>query len=173
MSNDKTPAQTGPAGTRIRTGKDGPQRIHSAKGKRWTDEAQDIFLDALASGRTYTAAAEACGFSREGIGRRRRTDAAFAAQCDAARADGVARLDQLLIATAEDTLEGRPRNPDSPLPPMTLQDAIAVVKLYHQRADPGARRRHGAWQPRPRNLDDVRGSILTKLSAVARARGQI
>ena len=167
-----THTRTAPAGTIIRGGKDGPQVIRSGKGKRWTDAARDIFLDALASGLTYTAAAEACGFSREAIGRRR-TDAAFAAQCDAARADGVARLDQLLIATAEDALEGRPRDPLSPLPPMTVQDAIAVVKLYHSRPDPGARRRYGCWQPRPRSLDDVRASILTKLSAIARSRGQI
>jgi hypothetical protein len=170
---ENTP-RSGPAGTIVRAGgKDGPQIVRSASGKRWTDKACDIFLDALANGATYTAAAEACGFSREAIGRRRRLDPAFGAQCDGARAQGVARLDQLLIAQAEAALEGRPPAPDSPLPPMTLQDAMAVVKLYHARADTGARRRHGAWQPRPRSLDEVRGSILTKLSAIARSRGQI
>lgn len=171
---DKKAGRSGPAGTIIRHGgKDGPQIVHSATGKRWTEEAQELFLDALCNGLTYTAAAEAAGFSRTAICRRRRTDPAFAAKCDEARAHGVARLDQLLIKTAEDALEGRPRDPESPLPPMSLADAVSVVKLYHARADPGLRRRYGAWQPRPRTLDEVRGSILTKLSAIARARGQI
>jgi hypothetical protein len=175
-NNEGTPKaeRSGPPGAIVRGGgKDGPQVVRSPKGKRWTAEAQALFLGALDNGLTYTAAAQASGFSREAIGRRRRTDPAFAAQCDEARAHGVARLDQLLIKTAEDALEGRPRHPDSPLPPMTLADAIAVVKLYHARADPGLRRRYGAWQPRPRTLDEVRDSILTKLSAIARARGQI
>jgi hypothetical protein len=168
------PDRKRPAGAIIRRGgKDGPQVVRSAGGKRWTDEARDIFLDALGNGSTYTAAAEASGFSRSMICRRRRLDPVFAAQCDEARAHGVARIDQLLIKEAEDALEGRPRNPDSPLPPMTIGDAIAIVRMHHARADPGGRRRYGAWQPRPRTLDEVRNSILTKLSAIARARGQI
>jgi hypothetical protein len=169
----KTPERRGPAGSIIRGGKDGPQIVRSVGGKRWTEAAAEAFLDALSNGSTYVAAAEACGFSRETIFRRRRRDPAFAAQCDEARAHGVARIDQLLIKGAEDALEGRPPKPDSPLPPMTVADAIAIVRMHHARADPGGRRRYGAWQPRPRTLDEVRNSILTKLSAIARSRGQI
>ena len=55
---------------------------------------------------------------------------------------------------------------------MTVQDAIAIVRMHHARADPGARRRYGCWQPRPRTLAEVHASILTKLSAIARSRGQ-
>ena len=164
----------GPAGTIVRGGgKDGPHIARSDSGKRWTDEAANLVLDALANGLSYAAAAEKCGFSRETVFRRRRVDPVFAAQCDDARAHGVARLDQLLIAQAEGALEGRPPAADSPLPPMTLQEAIAVVKLYHARGRPDPRRRYGAWQPRPRTLDEVRASILTKLSAIARSRGQL
>jgi hypothetical protein len=169
----KRSARKGPRGTAIRRGgKDGPQIVESS-GARWTEEAAEIFLDSLASGFTYIAAARAAGFSKEAISRRRRLDAAFAVKCDEARAHGVARIDQLLITQAESALEGRPHNPDSPLPPMTVGDAIAIVRMHHARADPGGRRRYGAWQPRPRSLDEVRNSILTKLSAIARSRGQI
>jgi hypothetical protein len=169
----KKTRRKGPAGTAIRRGgKDGPQIVRT-KGAQWTPEAQEIFLEKLHAGYGYGAAAEAAGFTHKTIAVRRHSDPAFAAECEAARAHGVARIDQLLLDEAAASLEGRPRKAESPLPPMTVQEAILVVKLHHARAAPDARRRFGGWQPRPRTLDEVRGSILTKLSAIARSRGQI
>ncbi|HEX8580355.1 MAG TPA: hypothetical protein VF655_12285 [Allosphingosinicella sp.] len=164
-----------PAGRVLRaSGAHGPQ-IGQTSGKRWNDAAKTLFLDVLANGSTYSAAADACGFSRQTIFIHRREDPRFEAECDAARAQGVARLDQLLIAQAEAALEGRPPPDGALLPPVTLHDAIEIVKLYRQRpaAEAGGHRRRGGWQPRPRTLDEVRGSILGKLSAIARSRGQI
>ncbi|HEY7811131.1 MAG TPA: hypothetical protein VIA98_12200 [Allosphingosinicella sp.] len=163
-----------PAGRVLRaSGARGPQ-IGQTSGKRWNDAAKTLFLDVLANGSTYSAAADACGFSRQTIFIHRREDPRFEAECDAARAQGVARLDQLLIAQAEAALEGRPPPDGALLPPVTLHDAIEIVKLYRQRpaAEAGGHRRRGGWQPRPRTLDEVRGSILGKLSAIARSRGE-
>jgi hypothetical protein len=135
---------------------------------------QELFLDALATGASYAAAAAAAGFSPQAVFGRRRRNAEFEGACDAARAQGVARLDQLLIAQAE-ALEGRPPPDGALLPPMTVQQAIDVVKMYRQTpaSEKNAHRRRGGWQPRPRKLDEVRSSILAKLSAMARSRGEI
>lgn len=165
----------GPAGTVVRVGGPNGPKIVQTNGTRWNDAVKERFLDALAAGASYAAAAAAAGFSPQAVFHHRRRNAVFEAECDAARAQGVARLDQLLIAQAEAALEGR-KPPEGALqPPMTVQEAIDVVKLYRQTpaSEKNGHRRRGGWQPRPRTLDEVRGSILSKLSAMARSRGEI
>lgn len=161
----------GPAGTILRgSGKDGPQRVRSG-GKRWTDQAEEIFLDRLAAPNNATLAAEAAGVSRESIDKRARRDPGLAERMAAARAMGVGRVDELLLRAAEDFLSGKPPDPDGPFPQMTVQDAIAIQKLNRPPQTGSARR--PAWPARPRTLDEVRGSILAKLSAIARKNGLI
>jgi hypothetical protein len=159
----------GPQGTIARAcGKDGPQLVRSS-GARWTDEAEALFLDALAASNNATLAAEQSGFSREAIYRRARRDPAFAERMEAARTLGYARVDELLARAAEDFLAGRPADPASPFPPMTVDHAIAILKL-HRAAQTG----HGkvpAWPARRRSLEEVHASILRKLSAIARKHG--
>jgi hypothetical protein len=159
--------RTGPAGTCLRaSGKDGPQIVRSG-GRRWTDEAEEIFLDALAATCNVTAAAERTGFSKEAIYRRRRSDPAFAARWAEALAQGVARLDMLLVRTAEDYLEGRAPDPDSPFASMTVRDAIAILKL-HKPGTEGQPARYPGWRGRPRTMDEMRASILAKFDAIER-----
>lgn len=162
----------GPAGSIARAGgKDGPQIVQSC-GKRWTDEAEEIFLDRLGATNNATSAAAAAGFSREAIYARARRDPGFAERMAAARALGYGRVDELLATAAEDFLAGKPPDPNSPIPPMTVQDAIAILKL-HRASVTGEGGRRPAWPARPRRLDEVHDSILTKLSAIARKRGLI
>jgi hypothetical protein len=59
---------------------------------------------------------------------------------------------------------------DSPIPPMTVEQAIAVVKL-HRPAVTGQGRLAG-WRGPARPLAAVKASILTKLSAIERHRGK-
>lgn len=159
---------SGPRGTCLRAGgKDGPQLIES-RGHRWTQEAEDIFLDALASSCNYTLAAKRTGFSREAIYKRRRRDPAFAQRCQAAKAQGYARIEALLIEAAERALEGRPPDPDSPIAPMTVADAINILKLH--RASVKGEGNSPGWRARPRSLEEVSDSILRKLAAFERAR---
>ncbi|HEX8238664.1 MAG TPA: hypothetical protein VF574_02880 [Allosphingosinicella sp.] len=162
---------TGPAGAILRShGKDGPQLLRS-DGHRWTEEAEEIFLDALAASNNATWAAEQCGFSREAIYKRTRRDPVFAEKVEAARAQSHGRIDEALARRAEDFLEGKPPDPDSPIVDMTVQDAIAIVKLYRARQNPDGGARRPAWPARPRSLAEVHESILRKLSAIARKRG--
>lgn len=158
----------GPKGSIARaSGKDGPQIVES-KGKRWTDEAEEIFLDHLAVTANYTLAAKKTGFSREAIYKRRRRDPAFAERCRAAIAQAVDNIDALLVEGAERALAGRAPACDSPIPPMSIEQAIAVVKL-HRPSVTGEGKRPG-WRGRPRSLAEVKDSILRKLSAIERAR---
>lgn len=159
----------GPAGAILRAhGKDGPQLIRS-RGHRWTEEAEDLFLDCLAASNNATWAAEQCGFSTEAIYKRARRDPAFAERMAAARAQAWGRIDEGLARAAEDFLEGRASDPDRPGPPMTIQDAIAIQKL-HRSGQTGEGKRP-AWPARPRSLEEMRDSILKKLSAIARKNG--
>ena len=162
---------TGPAGAILRShGKDGPQLIRS-RGDRWTEEAEQIFLDSLAASNNATWSAEQAGFSKEAIYRRARRDPVFAEKMAAARAQSAGRIDEALARRAEDFLEGRPPDPDSPIVDMTVQDAIAIVKLYQARRNPEGGVRRPAWPARPRSLEEMRDSILKKLSAIARKNG--
>ncbi len=161
-------APCGPAGAILRaSGKDGPQLVRTA-GHRWSEEAEEIFLDRLAASNNATWAAAQTGFSREAIYARARRDPDFAARMDAARAQGYARVDELLGKAAEDFLSGKPPDPDSPLKGMTVQDAIAILKLH--RASRTGEGRRPAWPARPRSMDEMRDSILRKLEAIERKR---
>ena len=154
----------GPSGTALRaSGKDGPQCIASS-GKRWTDEAEARFLDVLAATCNVGAAAAAAGFSRDGLYKRRRRDPVFAKRWQAALELGAARLHALLLQRAIEALEGFAPDPDTPIPQMTVKDALAILALHRRELEGGPRRRQWA---RPRSLDEMRDSILRKLEAIA------
>jgi hypothetical protein len=169
MAKTKT-NRSGPAGSIARAGgKDGPQIVHS-RGKRWTDAAETLFLDALAASCNVTWAAAQCGFSKEALYARRRRDPAFAASWQDALVQGYFRIEAGLVAAAIATVEGRTPDPDFPIPAMTVADIIAVLTLH--RATVHGEGKSPGWRGRPRSLDEIRQSILAKLSAFDRARGK-
>lgn len=162
-------ARRGPPGTgRRASGKDGPQIIESS-GARWTDQAEAIFLDALAATNNVRAAAERAGFSKEAIYARARRDPEFAEKKAHARAIGCGRIEDGLYLAADHILSGKPVPPDCPWPNMSVQEAIAIARL-NRPAQAGEGRRP-AWPARRRTLAEVHESILRKLSAIARQRG--
>ena len=168
-----SPGSSGPRrapspGSLLRAGKDGPQRV-AGSSARWSEAAEQIFLDRLAASNNFTWAAAEVGFSRESIYARARRDPVFAEKMAAARAVGFAHIDGLLAEAAEEFLAGRRPNPDSPLPAMTVRDAIAIRNM-HRAAQTGEGKRP-AWPARPRSLEEVQSSILAKISAIARRRG--
>jgi len=160
---------TGAKGSIIRaSGKDGPQRIATG-GHRWSDAAEALFLDHLAASCNVTHAAGVVGFSTVAIYKRRRSDAGFAARWQAALEQGYARLEISLVQRAIDALAGFAPDPDVPIPPMSVKDALAILQLHRATVrDDGAR--HPGWRGRPRSLDELRDSILTKLEAIEVAR---
>ena len=159
--------QPGLAGQLILVGKDGPQIIAST-GKRWNDAAEAVFLDRLATTCNVTASADAAGFSPEALYRRRRNDTAFAQLWQAALEQGYSRIEALLVRRAEDALEGRMSDPDSPIPPIDVKDALNILGHHRRSVEHGPRSRR-QWA-RPRTLEELSESILRKLEALAPAR---
>lgn len=168
MTAKRRTRATPPAGMLVRGGgKDGPQQIRTT-GHRWSDAAETIFLDQLAASCNVTHAAAAAGFSAVAIYKRRSNDPAFARRWGVALAQGYARIEELLIRRATETLEDRAPDPDTPIPAMSVRDAIALLALH--RAAVKGEGNHPGWRGRPRALDEVRDSILTKLEAIEAQR---
>lgn len=69
---------------------------------------------------------------------------------------------------AIETLEGIEPNPDTPIPTMTVKDALAVIAAHRRTIEGGPRSRR-QWA-RPRSLEEMRDSILAKFEAVEAAR---
>lgn len=163
MPNRRAPPAP-PAATALHRGKDGPQLIRSP-GRRWTEAAEARFLDALAASCNVTAAAAAAGYSCAAIYKRRRRDPGFATRWQEALEIGAAHLDALLLQRAIERLEGFVPDPATPIPEMTVRDALAVLG-HHRREVAGLARSRRQWA-RPRSLDEMRDSILAKLEAFA------
>jgi hypothetical protein len=162
---------TGPAGTAILRSKDGLQIIRSKCGRRWTAEAESCFIDHLAASCNVSAAAEACGFTRVAIYKRRRTDPAFAQRWQAALEQGAVRIEALLLLRAEEALEGCAPDPGLPIPAMSIKDALAILGHHRRAVERGPRSRR-QWA-RPRSLDELSESILRKLEVIAPARSAL
>lgn len=146
-------------------GKDGPQIVESGDA-RWNDAAEQRFLDSLGACCNVTRAAKGAGFSREAIYRRRRTDPGFAARWREALVQGYVRIEMLLIENAEAVLAGVAPDPQSPIPPMSVKEAMNLL-AQHRGAVEGDGNRRRNWAARPRDMAEVRANILVKLEAIA------
>jgi hypothetical protein len=166
VTDSQQQQRNAPTGTRAQLGRHGPQLIATG-GKRWSDEAETVFLDHLAATANVTASARACGFTNAAIYRRRRKDAGFQKRWGAALAQGYAHIEALLVQRAIEALEGFAPDPDTPIliRDMTTRDALALLG-HHRRTIEGGPRSRRQWA-RPRSLDEVRDSILGKLAVVA------
>jgi hypothetical protein len=166
---DATPAPNnrrgqGPAGSAIRYGKDGFKVVRST-GARWTDEAAGRFLDCLAASCNVMLSAEQAGFRAETIYKRRREDPVFARRWQAALEQGYARIEMALVRRAADAMEGLAPDPATPIPEMTVDQALKVLSR-HRASVEGRGRGDRGWT-RPRSLDEISESILIKLEALA------
>ncbi len=156
----------GPAGTAIRYGKDGLKVIRST-GARWTDEAEQMFLDLLAASCNVMHSAQSVGFRVESIYKRRREDPVFAQRWQAALEQGYARIEMALVRRAADAMEGLAPDLNTPIPQMSVEQALKVLSRH--RATVAGTGPAGRRWARPRRLDEVRESILIKLEALAPA----
>lgn len=158
----------GPEGSVIRYGKDGLQVVRSS-GARWTEEAAAKFLDCLAASCNVMLSAETAGFGVETVYKHRREDPVFAQRWQAALEQGYARIEMALVRRAADAMEGLAPDPATPIPQMTVDQALKVLSRHRATVEGRGRGRRG-WT-RPRSLDEVSESILTKLEAIGSAIG--
>lgn len=167
--DERSGRRPGPAGTMVHMGRHGTQLV-TTRGHRWSDEAEEIFLDHLAATANVSASASACGFSSQALYSRRRKESGFEQRWDIALAQGYAHIEALLVQRAIEALEGFEPDPDTPIiiRDMSVKDALTLLGHHRRRIEGGPR--SGREWARPRTLDEVRDSILRKLEAFDRVR---
>jgi hypothetical protein len=160
---------SGPAGSIVRHAPRGLAKRVRTRGSRWSEEAERVFLDALAASCNLQMSAEKVGFTTRGIYARRRRCAAFAQRFNTARAQGFARLEMELVRAACDSMEGIEFDADRPIPKMTVDQAILLLKM-HKPQVMGERSRHpGGLPERMRTLAELAPSIKRKIEAIRNA----
>jgi len=154
----------GPKGEFVRRGTNGAQRIRTG-GAFWSEEAEEAFFDHLAASCNVTTSAEAVGFTTPTLYRQRRLRADFAARWQAALAQGYARLEMALVLAANDSLDDVAFDAERPIPKMTVDQAMNVLRA-HRHTVAGDGRRGPGNPARRRSLDEVRASIARKVEAI-------
>ena len=149
--------------------REGAQIVRAGEG-RWTPQAETEFFAWLVAGFGVAHAARQIGFSTNALYRRRFRDPEFAARWAALREEGLARNDGLLIDSVPQALDPEVMAAAGDLPRPTIAEAIQIQRLYRRDGEGDGPRGRSAWPARPRSLDEMRSSILKKLSAIARVR---
>lgn len=161
-------AKKAKAGTVVRYGMTGRGMRVKTGGAQWNDAAEAEFFDQLAASANVRLSAEAVGFTTFTVYRQRRMRPDFAAKWKVAVAQGYARLELALLQAAIDSIEDVTFDGERPIPKMTVEQAMNVLRAHrHELAGEG---RRGPGNPaRRRTLDEVRASILKKVRAIRAA----
>jgi hypothetical protein len=106
-------------------------QVRRASPERWGKAKSQAFLAELTASANVRRAARAAGLSTTALYRRRAKDRQLAAAWDQAIEAGKARLQAMLVAAANAALDpgDLPDPEDSPLPPVTVREAIEIAKL--------------------------------------------
>ena len=156
--------------SRIGRGPGGRPMRRKNDGWFWSEEAEEAFFDHLGASCNVKAAAEAVGFCTPTVYRLRQRRPEFAARWQAALEQGYARLEMALLEAANDTLDGEDFGSERPIPKMTVEQAMNVLRA-HRNAMNGVGRGPGKYS-RPRPLAEVRASILRKVEALLAMEGE-
>ena len=157
-----------PRGSAVRASSHAGPQVVDIWAARWTDAHEARFLDELGATCNVTRAARVVGFSTQLVYRKKRNDAGFAERWRQALAQGYDRIELALLRRAEEALEGRVPDRRNPIAPMTVKEALSLLKM-HQASVHGEGVARGG-RARPRSLDEVRHSIIIKLEAIEAAR---
>ncbi len=161
-------ARAAPAGAIVRPAKNRKTQVIRTTSKRWSQAAEGVFLAALGASCNVRAAAEAAGFSTTALYKRRGRWPAFREAWDAAVDQGYTRIEMLLIERATDCLAGAPPAAEAPVPAMTVDQAMNLLKLHRASVRGGAPQRYDS-RAKPPDIEAVRASILRKIEAIERA----
>lgn len=130
----------------------------------WSADMEARFLSELAATCNAKRAAAAIGVSAESAHQRRKRWRRFDEQWDEALAIGYTRLEFMLIDAGCNLFEGKPFDPDSPIPPMTVDQVLLYLSIHRKAVLHNEKRPH--WRRKPRNPDEIRASILRKLDII-------
>ncbi len=148
------------------------QIARARAGIGWSPRVETRFLATLARTCNVKASCAAAGVSKTAAYAHRKRWQTFAQRWDAALKEGGMRLEIGLMQRACNLF-----SPDEivldddgeRLPPMTVEQALSLLRLHRRRLN-GLGKRGAGWR-RPRTLDEVRDSILRKIEAIENARG--
>lgn len=154
----------------IRTGgKNRAIQSIEATDRYWTDEVEDRFFAHLAASCNVKASAKAVDFTTSTVYAHRKQRPAFAERWQDALDHGYVRLEMALLEAANATLEGKPWDNERPIPPLTVEEILKVIKNHHASVKLGfAARRGNTALPLP--LDAVKEDIKRKVRAILAAR---
>jgi hypothetical protein len=151
-------------------GSGGGRRVQIARArvKGWSPRMEQRFLSALAAMCNVKAACAEVGLSPASAYNHRRRHQTFADAWDLAIEIGYDRIEGALIEDACNSLAGVPFDPDAPMPPMSIYEAMHLLHMHKHEVRgigkmPGIQRRRS-------DLDEVRASIARKLDAIERWR---
>lgn len=150
--------------TQVRQGPTGKVQRVKSHGAQWCEAVEEEFFDLLAASCNVSLATETVGFTTPTVYRLRRMRPDFAARWAAALEQGYARLEMELLRAATDTLADRPFDEARPIPKMTVEQAMNVLRAHRNevRGDGSA----PGWRARRRGFDEVRASIEKKIAAI-------
>lgn len=151
---------------RVRHDHGRPKYMYDAS-HRWSDEAEETFLDALAASCNVSHAAAACGFSGTSVYRRRRAHASFAARWDDALRHAYPRLEAAMLRAAIDTMEGKTFDDERPIPRMTVGEGLALLRMHA--AAVGLNGKQYGRHPATRSFEDLREGLIRKVEAIRAA----
>jgi hypothetical protein len=152
----------------------GTKVIRVAEGARWSDEAEERFLEELAASCNVRAAAAAAGFSTTAVYKRRMRWPGFAAAWAEAVDQGYARLEAMLVEQATDSLRvlrqtrHERKREDDGRPNVPFAQALNLLRLHRAEVRGGKPQNYRAAEKAP-DMDEIRASILRKIEAIERA----
>jgi hypothetical protein len=114
------------------TGGAGPKRVQIARARpgQWTARTEARFLGTLASTCNATAAVAELKMARSGAYNHRTRWAGFAERWAGAVRIAYFRIEAALVETGGNLFGDAPYPVDSPLPPMTVQEAIQLLHMH-------------------------------------------
>jgi hypothetical protein len=172
MKDTSPPASNGRVkGSRVRYGENGRAKRIKTGGAQWSEEAEELFFDVLAASCNVRMATAETGFTTPTVYRQRRLRPEFAARWGAALEQGYARLEMALVEAACDTLEGVEFDSERPIPKMTVEQAMNVLRAHRNAVEGDGKSGPGRYSRR-RSFKEVRDSIIKKIEAIERARNQ-
>ena len=113
-------------------------------------------------------AADAAGFATPTVYRQRQMRPDFAVRWQCALEQGYARLEMAMVEAACDSLSDKEYGANRPIPKMTVEQAMNVLRAHRNAVEGDGQRGPGAHRRR-RSLDEVRDSIAKKIAAIEAA----
>jgi hypothetical protein len=153
-------------------GSGGGKRIQIARArlKQWTPRVEDRFLATLAATCNVKAACAAVGMTAASAYAHRKRWPAFAERWDEAVWIAYMRLEDALFSNATNLFSSPKLPVEMAMPKMSVEQVIHILHMHKHQVH-GLGRAPGVREPpRPKTLDEVRPSMLRKLSAFMHAR---